>query len=79
MKNSKEHKERHTSARRLLAWIMLIMLVCCITATLVCALTGKSTSVILALLFIDMSVPVFFYLLHWVAKLLGQVRDSKKD
>ena len=58
--------------RRISAFIMLVVLIGCIAATLICALTGQSGSLILALLLIDMSVPVFFYLIQWVARLIDR-------
>ena len=64
------------SPRRTLARIALIALIGCIIATLVCALTHQSGSLIMALLFCDMAIPVFFYLLQWVAKL---IKDDPED
>ena len=58
--------------RRIPAFIMLVVLAGCIAATLICALTGQSGSLILALLLIDMAVPVFFYLVQWVARLIDR-------
>ena len=67
---------RDTAPRSLLsripAFIMLVVLAGCIAATLICALTGQSGSLILALLLIDMAVPVFFYLVQWVARLIDR-------
>ena len=67
---------RDTAPRSLLgripAFIMLVVLAGCIAATLICALTGQSGSLILALLLIDMAVPVFFYLVQWVVRLIDR-------
>ena len=65
------------SPRRTLARIALVLLIGCIIATLICALTHQSGQLIIALLFCDMSIPVFFYLVQWVAKLVKG--DSEDD
>ncbi len=80
MKDSQRSHMNHTSRdtashpqlRRIPAFIMLVVLIGCIAATLICALMGQSGSLILALLLIDMAVPVFFYLIQWVARLIGR-------
>ena len=69
--------KKSLSARRTLARIALVLLVGCIIATLVCALTHQSGQLIIALLFCDMAIPIFFYLLQWVAKLIkGDYEDA---
>ena len=72
-----EKIKKEFSPRRTLARIALVLLVGCIIATLVCALTTRNAMLTLALLFCDMAIPIFFYLLQWVAKLVkGDSQDA---
>ena len=65
--------------RRVLAWTGIILLGLCILATVICAIAGAPGNVIIALLYCDMAIPFFLFIVQWFAKIIKKYTGGEPE